>query len=270
MRILTWNVRRAAGSSKVWDYIREADPCISILQEVTQVPADIQLSHHIAFEPAVRKTGKPQSFGNAIISKMPLHEVDHLYSDVAWVNDVRSFFAGNLLMRNVTIANGRVLNLLNIYSPAWSVPTHLTEGLDLAGVKLVLNPQLYFTEIIWKVLADSIARTSGEWIVGGDFNSSETFDHMWGPKPRGNRELMDRMNAAGLHDALREKAGQLTPTFRSPRNGTVVHQMDHLYLTQNLMAEVEQCCVPNPSAIFANNLSDHLPITAEFNMKPNL
>lgn len=52
MRILTWNVRRAAGSSKVWDYIREADPCISMLQEVTQIPADIQLSHHIAFEPA--------------------------------------------------------------------------------------------------------------------------------------------------------------------------------------------------------------------------
>ena len=150
MRILSWNVRRAAGSSKVWDYIREADPCISMLQEVTQIPADIQLAHHIAFEPAVRKTGKPQSFGNAIISKMPLHEGDHLYSDVAWVNDLRSFFAGNLLMRNVTIANGRVLNLLNIYSPAWSVPTHLTEGLDLAGVKLVLNPQLYCTEIIWK------------------------------------------------------------------------------------------------------------------------
>ena len=114
MRVLSWNVRRAAGSSRVWDFIRTADPCIAMLQEVSQIPADIQLSHHIAFEAAVRKTGKPQSFGNAIVSKLPLRVVDHLYSDVAWVNEIRSFFAGNLLMRNVTVADGRVLNVLNI------------------------------------------------------------------------------------------------------------------------------------------------------------
>ena len=89
---------------------------------------------------------------------------------------------------------------------------------------------------------------------------------MWGAKPRGNREVMDRLNAFGLRDALREKSGQLTPTFRSPRNGTIVPQMDHLYLTQASMAAVEHCYVPDAAAIFEPNLSDHLPITADFKL----
>ena len=45
---------------------------------------------------------------------------------------------------------------------------------------------------------------------------------------------MDRMNALGLTEALRSKAGKLVPTFRNPKGGKIIRQLDHHYLSQNL------------------------------------
>jgi endonuclease/exonuclease/phosphatase family metal-dependent hydrolase len=101
--------------------------------------------------------------------------------------------------------------------------------------------------------------------VAGDFNSSETFDS---PKPRGNREFMERMNGLGLTEGLRACTGQLTPTFRTPRGGFVVHQLDHLYVTEALRRHLTECGVGSAQRVFesARPLSDHLPIVADFTL----
>jgi hypothetical protein len=81
---------------------------------------------------------------------------------------------------------------------------------------LALNPNVWCTEIIWKLLADFDEFADYEWIIGGDFNSSETFDYMWPGGPRGNAQIMERFEALGLRDALREKQRALVPTFKNP------------------------------------------------------
>lgn len=102
----------------------------------------------------------------------------------------------------------------------------------------------------------------GEWIVGGDFNSSETFD-AWKKGGRGNREVIERMNALGLVDCLRAHHGQLVPTFRTPRGGRVEHQMDHLYVSDSLLQRLRECHAAHSDLVFQYGLSDHLPIVAD-------
>src|SRR5688572_4259823 len=53
--------------------------------------------------------------------------------------------------------------------------------------------------------------------------------------------IMDRMNPLGLYDSLRMFKGHLTPTFRSPRGGSVIHQLDHLYVTPSLLSRLSWC-----------------------------
>ena len=49
---------------------------------------------------------------------------------------------------------------------------------------------------------------------------------------------MERMNALGFYDCLRMFKGKLTPTFRTPRGGMVIHQLDHLYVTPILLSRL--------------------------------
>ena len=102
-------------------------------------------------------------------------------------------------------------------------------------------------------------------VVGGDFNSSETFDTLWRGGPRGNVEVMQRMNALGLRDCLRTFRGRLTPTF-AHSTGTLIHQLDHLYVTRRLLDRLVQCDVGSAERVFGTvpSLRDHLPIVADF------
>ncbi len=74
------------------------------------------------------------------------------------------------------------------------------------------------------------------------------------------------MNALGFYDCLRTFQGRLTPTFRSPRGGLVVHQLDHLYMTGALLGRLVGCDVGSAERVFGSipMLSDHLPIVADF------
>ena len=104
------------------------------------------------------------------------------------------------------------------------------------------------------------------WVIGGDFNSSETFD--FGPGgPRGNKEHLDHMAELGLTECLRKSRGKLAPTFRHSR-GSIQHQIDHLFVTKCLADKLQSCDVGVQEEIFGANprLSDHLPIIADFNI----
>jgi exonuclease III len=111
-----------------------------------------------------------------------------------------------------------------------------------------------------------------EWVIGGDFNSSETFDVEWqrrnnrkfGIRSSGNGETLERMSRLGLVECLRQfQNGAITPTFRHPR-GMVDHQMDHLFASSDLSSMLDNCTVGDQALVFGRSLSDHLPIIADF------
>ena len=131
-------------------------------------------------------------------------------------------------------------------------------------VKLANNPELWGTELLWAALRD-VDRTE-PWIVGGDLNACETFD-LWGSKPRGNREFLDRMEDLGFTEVLRESQGRLTPTYLNFKTREVRNQMDHLFVTEPLAESLVECDVGDSDRDFGQRLSDHLPIIADFREK---
>ena len=133
-------------------------------------------------------------------------------------------------------------------------------GIDTSGIRLRLNRDVWLADIL---LAALPAADGSEWVVGGDFNLSETFD-AWPGGPRGNREYLDRIADRGFTECLRKTTGRVTPTFRNPSNGAVIHQMDHLFATSGLADRLTRCEVGSADRVFGLRLSDHLPIVADF------
>ncbi len=72
------------------------------------------------------------------------------------------------------------------------------------------------------------------------------------------------MKSLGFDECLRYTTGQLTPTFRNPRGGKVIHQLDHLFVTHPLIKQLMACGTSNEERVFGYSLSDHLPIIADF------
>jgi exodeoxyribonuclease-3 len=179
------------------------------------------------------------------------------------VGEQADFFKGNLVGAKLVGPDGKPIYVVSVYTPAWPVPKEKWSGIDLSGLKLAANPDIWCTEILWDLLRCTMPELGGQWIVGGDFNSSETFDFR-AEGDRGNREIMSRMTGLGFTEVLRTHHGRLVPTFRNPRGGDVVHQIDHLYVTAPLSDQLVRCEVGSQECVFGDAMSDHLPIIAEF------
>jgi endonuclease/exonuclease/phosphatase family metal-dependent hydrolase len=138
-------------------------------------------------------------------------------------------------------------------------------GVDVTGLKLEANPDIWCTEILWDLLRNTMPMHPGQWIAGGDFNSCETFDDR--PEgDRGNREIMRRMENLGLKELLRAHNRGMVPTFRQPRGtkkGKIIHQLDHLYASASLSARLVCCYSGDQQRVFGQQMSDHLPVIAE-------
>ena len=264
MRIVTWNVRRATSQSPIWSMLLEIAPDIALLQEVGEFPEEVTSQFDTRFEPATRKDGKPQKFGTAVLVQGRIVRDLRLISEYDWVNDELSFFAGNLISCIVLPDNQTPKNVISVYSPAWPVDKDRLANIDVSSVKLENNPDVWCTEILWSGLRGTMPLSDDQWIVGGDFNSSETFDYLWKGGPRGNREILERMNDLGLTECLRGYNGELIPTFRNPRNGKIIHQLDHLFISDGLSSSLERCVAGDSSRVFGESLSDHLPIIGDF------
>ena len=150
-----------------------------------------------------------------------------------------------------------------MYSPAWPVDRTRLDGIDVSGVKLSQNPNVWVSDLLWAALNCQHPTLSAEWVIAGDFNASETFDQ-WRGGPRGNREYLDRMASVGLVECLRHAQGRLTPTFRNPSGGAIKHQMDHLFVTAGMAARLIRCETGAQATVFDGRMSDHLPIVADF------
>ena len=72
------------------------------------------------------------------------------------------------------------------------------------------------------------------------------------------------MTALGLTEVLRTHHGKLVPTFQNAAGKAVIHQIDHIYVSELLAGRLEHCVVGEKERIFGVGLSDHLPVTADF------
>jgi len=252
MRIISWNVRGATKSSPAWSLLCNLNPDVALLQEVRSIPKDVSELFDVKLHRAVTKGGKPQRFGTAILVKGKIISELPLSSEYDWVNRELKHFSGNLVSCVAKPDGYPELKLISVYSPAWPVDAARLKGIDVAPVKLTQNPDVWVTELLWSALKNANLSSGKRWVVGGDFNTSETFDETFSS---GNAEVLERMNNLGLTECLRAYKGKLTPTFRNPSDGKIIHQIDHLFVTNNLYSEIVNCTTGKQSDIFKKSIS---------------
>ena len=255
-------MRRAKTDSLSWNYFIEIDPDLALLQEVNEIPRSIKDQYDYRYLKARKQSGEDQRFGNAVLVKGEIEDDLSLSSEIQWVKDEINFFSGNLLSCVAKPTGQDPIKVVSAYSPAWPIDKERLNGIDVSGVKLDDNPDVWLTEILWCGLKNAQPQDTERWIVAGDLNSSETFDVKWGP--RGNKQVMDRMKDLGFYECLRGFQKELTPTFRHS-SGDIEDQLDHLFVTKSLSDELIESKTGDSSRVFDNSLSDHLPIIAKFN-----
>jgi exonuclease III len=148
------------------------------------------------------------------------------------------------------------------------MPSRVTDNFDYLtrpAINEAGSPQKFQTGVL-------IKGKIGYWVVVGDFNSSETFDREWqnrngkrfSVRRSGDGEMLRRMRGLGFTESLRKsEQDPIIPTFRQSR-GTIRHQIDHLFVSNNLIPVLEGCKVGDEATILGKSLSDHLPIIADF------
>ena len=264
-RIVTWNCRRATMVSGVWDYLLEMDPDVALLQEVGSIPEKVYSIYDCQMSRATSKVGSPQPFSTALLVKGRIGNKLSLPSHEKWIEEELQRFSGNLVAFEILPNNGPPIKAISVYGPAWPVDRQRLSVRDVTGVRLTLNRDVYVMDLLWSSLKYQRQELDQPWIIGGDFNLSETFD-LWQVKPRGNREYLDRMRELGLIECLRQSKGILTPTFRNPRGGEFKHQMDHVFVSPVLAERLVACDTGSFDRVFNAKLSDHLPIVADFRL----
>ena len=271
MKVLIWNVNGATDTSRVWDYILEVDPDIALLQEVRLMPVNITTVYNQISLPGVKRDGGTQQFSTVVLAKKVELQPKSLSSSHTWVNKKLKQYDGNLTYVSVAIS-GEVYNIVSVYSPAWELDTGDLTQEERDMVQLESQSKIFLTEVLWSSLKQTM--NDGEnWIVGGDFNSSETFDKSWqkangvryGLQSNGNREIIERMNSLGLFDGVREYYGEIVPTYKAVRSNEFLHQMDHMYVSKPMLETLLECSVGDTKLVLEEKLSDHLPIVAKFN-----
>jgi endonuclease/exonuclease/phosphatase family metal-dependent hydrolase len=262
-RVVTWNCRRASATHAAWEYLRELDADILLLQEVTGIPEWTRSEFDLRLATPPTKMDRLQRFQSALLVRGRIGAPVTFRSKLSWVNEELERFRSNLLAYQVELRVGLLLNVACVYSPAWPVGRARLDGLDLSGVKLAQNPDVWISDLLVVGLRET-PTSSLPWIVAGDFNACETFDS-WKGGPRGNREWLDRMAALNFTECLRYSQGALTPTFRRPGKVLAHCQIDHLFVSAELKDRLISCRVESPERIYEQGLSDHLPIVAEFN-----
>lgn len=235
-----------------------------ILQEVSSIPQDLISEYSWLSKKARSKGGGEQIFSTVILSRLGPLNGYLLSSSKDWIKKELIFYLGNIMAGEITLPNINPIRIMSVYSPAWAINNQRLNGTDISSVKLTYNENLFCTELVWATLQEEVLNSSASWIVAGDFNSSSTFDYVRGIKPRGNQEIINRMNDIGMTECLYTYNGRLIPTFKNAKDGKVVHQMDHVYVSPFLFQSLRRCYVADSIGIFENNLSDHLPIISVF------
>lgn len=256
LKLITWNTRRIYSNNiEFWNYFNEINPDIALLQEVKELPLLNEYTSYSVFP--LTRHDTLQRFQTVILLKGRILEDIDLKTDKEWVNQLLDKYKGNIVAKKVLVKE-KEINLINVYSPAW--PIQVSPDIDVSDVKLKNNDYLWLADILRYVLRNT--DQSRPWIIGGDFNLSETFDH---PINRGNREYLDGMKELGFTECLTTFNGRLIPTFKNPVDKRIDHQIDHLFVSEVLKDNLTDCRV-GEHLVFEKNMSDHLPIIVEFSV----
>jgi hypothetical protein len=95
-----------------------------------------------------------------------------LRSHDPWIAKQQQFFAGNIVAVRLLREDVGSLNVVLVYSPAWPIDPQEWSSVDVSDIKLKKNPDIWCTEILWRLLRDTMQAADEDWIVAGDFNSS--------------------------------------------------------------------------------------------------
>lgn len=259
-RIVTWNCN---GRAAVWDYLLDLHPDVALLQEVGPIPERVRQVYDLRLATPKTKTGRPQRFKTALLVRGVVTGSLVLSASLAAVTNALEYFTGNLPAYSVELLDGTRLKAVCVYCPAWRIDNlSQFKDVDLSSIRLPHGRGVWVSDLLRAWLSDFHPDPQEQWVIGGDFNSSETFDHRR-EGDRGNREGLDKITSVGLVECLHYAQGHLTPTFRNPKGGAIVHQMDHLFVSSGMIANPVHCVTGAPEQVFGL-LSDHLPIIADF------
>lgn len=263
-RIVTWNCHHAQATSELWSYLLELEPDIALLQEVGNFPETVARVYNIQLASPRRRNGQPQSFQTALLVRGTVTGSLVLSASLEAVTNALEYFTGNLPACSVELLDGTRLKTVCVYCPAWRIDDlPQFKGVDLSSIKLPHGRGVWVSDLLRAWLTDFHPDPQEQWVIGGDFNSSETFDHRR-EGDRGNREGLDRIGSVGLVECLRCAQGDLTPTFQNTYGGAIVHQMDHLFVSSRMRPNLVRCETGSQERVFGLHLSDHLPIIADF------
>jgi exonuclease III len=184
MRVVIWNIHGAKMSSSAWDYLLDLQPDIALLQEVGSSPESFTRALAGVCRTAISKNGKPQRFGTGVFVKGKIIEETKLSSSQEWINRELDFFKGNLVSCRVQPTNYHPVTVVSVYSPAWAIHADRLKAVDVSQISPKASGEVFCADTLWAGLQNGIT-DHDSWLVGGDFNSSETFDVEW--QERNNR-----------------------------------------------------------------------------------
>lgn len=264
MRVVSWNTQHRGTEAPLWDMLRGFDADVLLLQEVRKLPPDFLDNYATLHGQPVTRSGGPQAFGTWIAVKCDRLEPLLWRHEQSWVKDELDRYSGQIPAGEVVGGTLEPLRVCSVYSPAWGVDKGRLLNVDTSGIRLEYGRGIWIADLLLAAIKQSLPGGEDAWIIGGDFNLSVTFD-MKSERPRGNQEYLDRMRALGFTECLYAHSRALTPTFINKRSSNPVqHQMDHLFVTQFLADRLISCAVGDPAVVFGQNLSDHLPLVADF------
>lgn len=260
MRVITWNMRKASLRSEAWNYLLELDPDIALIQDAGPVPDAVRSQLAIASDAGTYIEGRVARHMTLILARGEIGEFRPLPVPNWWVGSALQAWREYFTTRTVMLPSGESLNVMSVYSLAIPVPRSWWEDQNVSSIKLVNNPKIWGTELMVATLRANETVATEPWIVAGDLDSSLLFDH---PKPQGNAEIQERMEALGFMGMLRATHGH-TPTWRNNR-GDIRYQLDHLFMTGQLSDRVVSCNVGDAQRVWGPkpSLSDHLPIVVD-------
>lgn len=264
MKIVSWNLNKATAERiKSWEYLLDLQPDIALLQEVNSIPDFINETFDCSYQKAIKKGKTTQNFGTAILVKGNINNPISLVSQSKWVNEQLNCYTGIFVSEQITLNTGFRANVVSVHSPAWCFDSFDIDEIERSEIKLKNNSKIWGTELLWSALTKTKNKSDLPWIVGGDFNMSTLFDQ---PRNRGNQEVLDRMKEIDFEECLFKVKGEFTPTFRNVRSKELLHQLDRLFVSPQLIGKLKTCEVGEADFIFENRLSDHLPIIADFDI----
>ena len=263
MRTVVWNCRRAPARHRLWAQLQVLSPDLALLQEVGGLPEELLEEYQVALEVPPTRHGHPQRFRTALLVRGTLGRRIRLRAGPRWIDAQLRHFAPNLVAHEVEVPGAGAFIAVSVYAPAWPLPRSAYAGRDVEGVKLPENPEIWVSDLVVPALRRALPASEHAWLVGGDFNACETFDR-WKSGPRGNARWLARMAGLPLHECLRGAAGRLVPTYRKPGAPGASSQMDHLFVSPSLAGRLQACDTGPGTRVFEDNLSDHLPIVADF------